>query len=978
MTLRDLIDGLPGMRLIGDPGVEVKSVSNDSREIKPGDVYVAVRGIRADGHAFVDDVIAKGAAAVVVEREQPNVKVPQIIVEDGAFALGQLVARSFGDPAKAMTLVGITGTNGKTTTSYLLESILTTAGYKTGVIGTVSYRWPGGTIDAPYTTPTPQLLHRALAKMRDAGCTHVVMEVTSFAISMSRVAGMKFAVAGFSNLTQDHLDVHGTMEVYRDAKRKLFTHYLTADGAAVVNVDDPEGLFMAEGCPRVLRVTAKNKLTEIRAVDMVSSVRGIAGTIVTPTGEIPIEAKPLLGHYNVENLALAVGICQALGVSHEKIGLGIRKLQGVPGRVERVPNDADLDIVVDYAHTPDALRNVLTALRPLTTKRLICVFGCGGDRDPTKRPKMGAEVVQLADLAIVTSDNPRTEEPRSIIDQILVAVPKPFFVDVDRRVAIRAAIAEATPGDVIVIAGKGHEDYQILGTTKHHFDDREEAKEAIFDRFRRTHVALADDCGGALRAGGALPETGMDLDASAIRGSIPGIRPPSSGYCTRVVIDSRIAAKGDLYVAVRGEAHDGHKFCADAIRAGASAILVDQADRQWAPVEPTMMDPSLADLREHGKLNAGVIVVDDTRQAIASIAHGHRTRWNGKLVAVTGSAGKTTTKELIRAALGAAGATHAADGSLNNETGVPLTLLGLRPFHAYGVVEMGMRGRGQIEHLTMISEPDVAVVVNAGTAHIELLGSTDAIAEAKSEIWIGLREGGTIVRPIDDPRLEEYARRHKPRARHVTFGDNFGDVSLVEYKAHDAGSSIVIDVFGSRYPLELHLVGKHVAIDACAALAAAHAAGASIEHAIAGLARARPPAMRGEIVHVAKRKIIVDCYNANPASMAAALRALAERAAGLSGLAVIGDMRELGDHAAKAHAEAGALAKELGLRVIAIGDHARTVVDAAGDDAEVADSPAAAAARAMEKTSIGDWILLKASRGMRLERVLEAMKEASQ
>jgi murE/murF fusion protein len=983
MKLRDLIDGL-GMRLIGDPDVDVKSVSNDSREIESGDVYVAVRGIRADGHAFVDDVIAKGVAAIVVEREQPNVKVPQIIVEDGAVALGQLVARTFGDPAKAMTLVGITGTNGKTTTSYLLESILTTAGYKTGVIGTVSYRWPGGTIDAPYTTPTPQLLHGALAKMRDAGCTHVVMEVTSFALSMRRVAGMKFAVAGFSNLTQDHLDVHGTMEVYRDAKRKLFTHYLASGGAAVVNVDDPEGVGMAEGCPRILRVTAKNKLTEIRAVDTTSSVRGITGTIVTPTGEIPIEAKPLLGHYNVENLALAVGICEALGLPHETIERGIRELRGVPGRVERVPNDADLDIIVDYAHTPDALRNVLTALRPLTAKRLICVFGCGGDRDPTKRPRMGAEVVELADLAIVTSDNPRTEEPRSIIDQILVAVPKPFFVDVDRRTAIRAAVSEATPGDVVVIAGKGHEDYQILGTTKHHFDDREEAKAAVFDRFRRTHVALADDCGGALRAGRERPSI------PATRDSMPG-SPLLGGYCTRVVIDSRIAAKGDLYVAVRGEAHDGHQFCAAAIRAGATAVLVDKDDRTWAPVEPTMMDPSLEDLREDGKLAAGVIVVDDTRLAIASIAHGHRTRWNGKLVAVTGSAGKTTTKELIRAALGAAGATHGADGSLNNETGVPLTLLGLRPFHAYGVVEMGMRGKGQIEHLTKTAEPDVAVVINAGSAHIELLGSTDAIAAAKAEIWMGLRDGGTIVRPVDDERLERHAREHRPRARHVTFGSRIGtggassnnapsgaDIELVAYTPLDTGSRITIEAFGARHDLDLHLVGSHVALDACAALAAAHAAGASIEQAIAGLARARPPAMRGEVVEVGKRKIIVDCYNANPASMAAALRALAERAKGLKGLAVLGDMRELGEHAPRAHAEIGALATKLGLGVIAIGDHAKTVVEAAGGDAECADDPAAAAKRAFDRTSIGDWILLKASRGMRLERVLDAMREATE
>jgi UDP-N-acetylmuramoyl-tripeptide--D-alanyl-D-alanine ligase len=468
---------------------------------------------------------------------------------------------------------------------------------------------------------------------------------------------------------------------------------------------------------------------------------------------------------------------------------------------------------------------------------------------------MGAEVAALADLAIVTSDNPRTEDPRAIIDQILPAVPRPFFVDVDRRVAIRAAIAEATPGDVVVIAGKGHEDYQILGTTKHHFDDREEAQAAVFDRFRRTHVALADDCGGALRGG-------ADLEIDANRSSAPKFL---GGYSTRVVIDSRIAAKGDLYVAVRGGAHDGHAFCAAAIRAGATAVMVDTADRMWAPVEPTLISPELADLREHGKLRAGVIVVDDTRLAIGQIAHGHRRRWSGKLVAITGSAGKTTTKELVRAALGAAGPTHAADGSLNNETGVPLTLLGLRSFHAYAVVEMGMRGKGQIEHLTKLAEPDVAVVINAGSAHIELLGSTDAIAEAKGEIWIGLREGGTIVRPADDERLDLLARRFQPRARHVTFGEKECDVQLVEYAPLDErssreaidGSRIIVEVFGARHELALHLVGKHAAIDACAALAAAHAAGASVAQAIAGLARARPPSMRGEIVDVAGRKVIV-------------------------------------------------------------------------------------------------------------------------
>jgi MurE/MurF fusion protein len=947
MTLRDLLDGLDA-RVLGDPNVPVRAVQSDSRAVQPGDVFVAVRGRRSDGHTFVAVAVERGAAAVVVERElDPAPAVPQVIVADGAEALGVLAGRALGDPAKAMTLIGITGTNGKTTTTYLVEAALHAAGHRPGVIGTVTYRWggPDGTsIEAPYSTPTPQLLHETFAKMRDAGCTHVVMETTSAALEMNRLAGVQLAVGAFSNLTQDHLDVHGTMEAYRDAKRLLFTRHL-ARGIAVVNVDDPEGPGMAAAAPgHVLRVTSVGAAgTDIRVIAQDSTVRGITARIATPRGEVAVEARPLIGRYNVDNIALAVGICEAIGLPHEAIVRGIGKLRGVPGRVERVANDAGLDIFVDYAHTPDALRNVLATLRPLAKRRLICVFGCGGDRDPTKRPKMGAAVAALADLAIVTSDNPRTEDPRAIIDQILPGVPRPFLVEPDRRTAIRAAISEATPGDIVLIAGKGHEDYQIIGTTKHHFDDREEAAAAVAARWRRTIRELATDAGGFLRGG----------DAS---------------FATRVVIDSRSVAPGDLYVAIRGDRHDGHNFVAAAIRAGAAGIVVDGTAAVTLPGSPN------------------AIFTADTRKALGMLAHAHRARWTGKLVAVTGSAGKTTTKDLIHAALAAAGPTHAAAGSLNNETGVPQALLGLRAHHVYGVVEMGMRGLGQIEYLTQMAEPDVAVVVNAGTAHIELLGTTDAIAMAKAEIWLGLREGGTIVRPAGDERLEKWASAHRPRAAQVTFGeadgaDDGADVRLAAYAPGEGegASQVTIDAFGARHELLLGLVGRHAAIDACAALAAAHAAGATVEQALAGLARARPPSMRGELEAVGGRTVIVDCYNANPASMAAALRALAERAAGKTAVAVLGDMLELGAHAAAAHREAGALAKELGLGVIALGEHAATLAEAAGGapGAEVAATPSEAAARALARTAPGDWILLKASRGMRLERVLEALRDRS-
>jgi murE/murF fusion protein len=920
MTLRQLIEGLAQARVVGDAAVSVRGVHDDSRKVGPGDVFVAVKGSRSDGHEFAAAAVDRGAVAIVVERELP-LRVPQVVVPSTAKALGALVGRSLGDPAAAMTLIGVTGTNGKTTTTYLVEAILAAAGYRSGVIGTVELRWPGHHEAASYTTPTPQLLHGALVKMREAGCTHVVMEVTSIALMQERVTGLRFAVAAFSNLTQDHLDIHGSMDAYRDQKRRLFGEFL--DGVAVVNIDDPEGEGMAKGCARVLRVSADGKPSEIRVAEQQSNVRGIQAAIDTPRGVLAISAPPLVGHYNVANVALAVGIGEALGLSHEAIARGIANLPGVPGRVERVANDADLDILVDYAHTPDALRNVLSALRPLARRRLICVFGCGGDRDPTKRPKMGAAVAELADLAIVTSDNPRTEDPRAIIDQILPAVPRPFFVDPDRRVAIRAAIAEATPGDIVCIAGKGHEDYQILGTTKVHFDDREQAAAAAREREVRLVVGLARDAGGDTTG-----EARID----------------------RYTIDSRTAAPGALYVAIRGDKHDGHSFCDDAVKRGASAMMVERA-----------VDVGVPQIR-----------VADTRIALGKMARAHRRAWAKKLVAITGSAGKTTTKELTRAALAMHGTTHAAEGSLNNETGVPLTLLGLRLFHELAVVEMGMRGLGQIEYLTRLAEPDIAVVVNAGTAHIELLGSTDAIAQAKAEIWLGLRPGGTVILPAGDVRLEKWAREHQPHARHVTFGEGDGDVRIVSYRPVDAGGVAVLDVFGERHELVLGLVGRHTAIDACAALAAAHAAGASVAQALAGLARARPPSLRGELIDVAGRKVIVDCYNANPASMDAALRALAERADGRTALAVLGDMLELGDHGPAAHREVGALAKQLGIDVVALGELAREITGA-----EHVDSPHTAAARAFARTQPGDWILLKASRGMRLERVLDAMREGA-
>ncbi len=617
----------------------------------------------------------------------------------------------------------------------------------------------------------------------------------------------------------------------------------------------------------------------------------------------------------------------------------------VPGRVERVPNGEGLDILVDYAHTPDALVNVLAAVRPLARRRLIVVFGCGGDRDPGKRPLMGAAVAATADLAVVTSDNPRTEDPRSIIDMILPAVPDPFFVDTDRRTAIRAAVAEATPGDVVLIAGKGHEDYQILGKEKIHFDDREEATEAA--RLRQS-FPLAD----------VARETGAHLVQA---GTCP-TRP-----FRRVHFDGRRAAPGDLYVAIRGETHDGHDFCAQAVAGGATGLLI----------EDTQVD------RVRGAVGAGpaILSVADTRIALGAVARFHRRRWGGKLVGVTGSAGKTTTKDLTAAALGAAGHVHRSAASLNNETGVPLTLLGLRPYHDHAVIEMGMRGLGQIAYLAGIAEPDVGVVVNAGVAHVGVVGSVEAIARGKGEIFAGLPRHGVAVLPAGDPRLREHAAA---APRRITFGEEDGaDVQLVGYRPLGAAGSEIelrIDVGdGAARSVTAHLalVGRHVAVDAACAVAAAIAVGVAPEVAAAGLASARPPPMRGELADAAGRHLYIDCYNANPASTAAALATLAELAGQRRGLAVLGDMLELGDESDGAHAEAGEQAARLGIAVVALGEQRERVAAgarAAGGSAWAELDPTAAARRALAESAPGDWILIKGSRGMRLERVVAELQ----
>jgi UDP-N-acetylmuramoyl-L-alanyl-D-glutamate--2,6-diaminopimelate ligase len=504
-ALLDGVDALGAAAVAG--GVTVTEVRDDSRQVGPGDLFVAVPGAAADGRRFAGDAGARGAAVLVTEAPAPAFAGLVITVPSARRALARIAANRFG-AARAMTLLAVTGTNGKTTTTYLVEAMLRAAGREPGVIGTVSNRAPGlgggGARAATLTTPGALALQALLAEMRGGGATDVVLEATSIALEQSRLDGCAFRVAAMTNVTQDHLDYHGTMEAYFDAKAILFERLVDrARGVAVSFVDQDEGRRMREraraaGAPATLGV-ARDPGPGARGADVVVERReldgsGLRADIATPAGRLEI-ASPLVGEYNLSNVALAVGMAVARELPLDAIAAGAAALGGVPGRLERVPNRRGVLCLVDYAHTPDALERALAAVRPLARGRVIVVFGCGGDRDRGKRPLMGEVAARDADIAVVTSDNPRTEEPGSIIDMIVAGVQRAatpelaagalagarrgYHREADRRAAIRIAAAAAAPGDVLLIAGKGHEDYQILGTTKIHLDDREEAAVAL-------------------------------------------------------------------------------------------------------------------------------------------------------------------------------------------------------------------------------------------------------------------------------------------------------------------------------------------------------------------------------------------------------------------------------------------------------------------------------------------------------------------
>lgn len=511
MELKRLIEGVEIERIRGETLKEIEGIAYHSQQVKKGFLFAAVRGLKVDGHRFIEDALQRGADAILLEEEREIPQGTGIVVSNSRRALAKISSNFYGNPSSQVKLIGVTGTNGKTTVTCLLESIFKRARHPVGVIGTINYRYGQTLISAPNTTPESLDLQRILREMVDEGISHVIMEVSSHGLDLDRVYGCQFDGAIFTNLTQDHLDYHRSLDHYFESKRKLFSDYLMKSPKpgrfAVVNQDDPRGEAIVEGVHVPVYRYGLAPSGQVFADRMTSTLEGLSIRIQTPQGPLLIHSK-LIGGFNLYNIMASVATGVAMTIPLEVLKDGIESLRGIPGRLEKVENQKGIHILVDYAHTPDALERSISGLTSILEEnrqasqreeKIITVFGCGGDRDRTKRPVMGEVAGRLSDLVVLTSDNPRTEDPLLILGEVekgfkkigLEAwaseglktwrAKKGYLKIPDRREAIRMAVRLARPSDVVLIAGKGHEDYQIIGTKKFPFDDRIEARKALED-----------------------------------------------------------------------------------------------------------------------------------------------------------------------------------------------------------------------------------------------------------------------------------------------------------------------------------------------------------------------------------------------------------------------------------------------------------------------------------------------------------------
>ncbi len=917
LTVKDLAQKM-NCPFTGDGAVVLDHISHQSKDVSHQGLYVALAGRQTHGIFFLNQALAQGVSAIALpiqgietlsdhrfrlsfkdQTHEFECFKPIIWLDQPRKQLAWLAEYIYGCPAQKLKMIGVTGTNGKTTTTTLIADLLEAEFGGVGLLGTVVNRLGKNQEKSSLTTPESPQLHRILKGIQESDYQHCVMEVSSIGIEEERVSAIPFECAAFSNLTEDHLDYHGSFENYFQAKAKLFSQGLKKNGLAIINMDDPWGeKFKALlSNDQVFWALRKNQThqdqPQVYWENLCISDQGIEGILHTPLRSVSIKS-PLVGAFNAYNIATAVSIAIYFGVSDQKISDVLMHFE-MKGRMQKIKLPADAPsrayphILVDYAHTPDALINVLQTLKPLVKGKIKLIFGCGGDRDKGKRPRMG-EASALADMVIISNDNPRSEDPSAIAQEILAGALSAGLVEnqkgidqlkqnqvtvvLDRKEAITSCIISSQEDDFILIAGKGHESYQEINGIRYDFDDAHISRKALEDQYLLLNtVDLVNDIQGEIIYGNHQNLTGVSIDTRSIQ-------PKQCFFCLK-------------------QQRDAHEFIPQALQAGASCIVVS---RDWQKNTQVFeyFDHLFATLKL--KTKPTVIACNQPLWALQLFAKAHRLRYfHGTLIGLTGSNGKTTTKEMLYHCLKAFAPTLATKGNLNNHLGVPLTLLRLKPSDRYAVIEMGMNALNEISFLAQLSLPSIALITTIGRAHLEGLKTIENIAKAKGEIFEALpKEGHAFF--LSDLPYKQIATLGLKAHRHEIDDQNWHcfDQSFTSQQ-----SKAKIQSPQGLLQFEFPLSGEHHLKNALLVLAVIDFLGLDLYRAVEALKQMPIPHLRGEIsVMKNGQQLWLDCYNANPQSMMSSITAFinAQKSAKIL---VLGELRELGESSESLHFEVG-------------------------------------------------------------------------
>ena len=898
----------------------------DHRRIKAGDAFFAIKGATFDGHKLIPEALAKGASIIIGEDDQAAIK-----VSDSRKAASIYAAEFYGRPTESFRLYGITGTNGKTTVSLMLYQLLRLKGCSCGWIGTLGYKINDEHFATNHTTPDILELHQIFRAMADAGVRHVVMEVSSHALALDRVYNLNFDYCLFTNLSRDHLDFHKDMDEYFAAKYLLFERALANSAKCIVNIDDEHGKIIAqrirESSGHLLCVGHGDDADWQISADK-TTLNGSEFDLYGGSGLKLSINSPLIGAFNIDNLALALATLLIEESDTQALTALVPRLHSVPGRIEAVPNDRGIGVYVDYAHTPDAIINLLKSIGKLPHGRIISIIGAGGDRDKGKRSLMLQAALRHSDAVIITDDNPRTEDPNQIVADIARdrEPALPWWIIRNRKEAIRAALRLASSGDIVLICGKGHENYQEIGGIRYDFDDRKEAAEALT----------------GILASKADNELILPLDPLLIKilagADIPaGFNP--GGTCYQYIsTDSRDIKPGSMFFAIKGERFDGNDYL-ESVLEDASCYAVGS-------------NPTLSHPRYH--------FTEEPTMLMAGIMQKYLLMFEPYKIALTGSTGKTSTKELIANILESRAPTLKTLKNENNIIGLCKTILRVEPQHRYAVFEIGTNHFGEIALLADTIRPDAGLILNIGPSHLEYFGDEDGVYKEKTELF--QRALDLRLYPADDPRFDAY--RHSGKS--VGFAPE-ACFAISDVQKSEGGQSYrLADVY-----IELPYFASHYVINSAFAVALALHLGLSPNEINSAIKNPVALEMRMQVEPRKDGWLIVDCYNANPISMQSALDFWKGFHPDLPHIAFLGDMLELGSTTGMYHDMVGAMLSEIPHdEAYTVGEHSLAYSQSPDKHFRLVDE----LLQEFPTLPSNAVILVKASHGIHLEKLLPKLR----